>query len=474
MGRVQLPTLSSTQNDWVVQQLIMNGKSTSKIALELFERYPDYAHDVREVLGEEDSRRLMGYRVKDIRKRESGRIDQGRAELAASRGMEVPAESVPTHPESDREWQLQNYRRALIANQQRLAKGSWSPGELEKLLKADDELKARIASLETEASPASSSESTGMVESWNVDWSPMNAAEELVYFRLTGSYGPRFTSMRIEIQRRLEAGEQVPTRPGLADDERQYKLPLGFDISEALSEENKRAYEDYVRKYNEETAREQHLVGDGNWKACEEPDYEEYAKQVEKCKSRYLGEEEGVLAESGGKKRVVREGSDLDAEKSRTEAEKKMYSIPRIDLSHNEAHDDEVQQSYVGGVLVTWYASQLRVGKHYMLGHIELSTEYASYYQMVVFDAGFSNYYLHPDALYPIDSLSELPQEPSEITGFIPKGYPGSIKDEVFIAQQRWQDNPIWQAGNKNIPSCPMYSTRTFHKGDIKRLVSRT
>ena len=385
----------------------------------------------------------------------------------------MPVESVPAKPESDHEWQLQNYRRAFIENQRQLAKGSWSPGELEKLLKADDELNAKIASLEREVSPASSSESTGMVESWNVDWSPMNAAEELVYFRLTGSYGPRRTSMRIEIKRRLEAGEQVPTRPGLVDDERQYKLPLGFDISEALSEETKRAYEDYVRKYNEETAREKYLAGDGNWKACEEPDYEEYGRLEQEYKSRYLGEDENVATGSDGKTKVAKEESYLDAEKRRTEAEKKMYSIPRIKLSHNIAYDDEVQQSRIGGAVVTWYASRLRVGKRYMLGHIDLSTEYASIYQMVVFDADFSNYYLHPDARYPIDSLSELPQEPSGFTGFIPKGYPDAIKGEVFIAQQRWQENPIWKAGNKDIPSCSP-CPRTFHKGYIKRRVSGT
>lgn len=282
MSRVQLPTLSSTQNDWVVQQLIMNGKSTSEIALEFFERYPDYAHGVRKALSEEDSLRLMGYRVKDIRKRESDRIDRGRAELAASRAMEVPAESVPTNPESDHEWQLQNYRRALAEIQRQLAKGSWRPGELQKLLDAEDGIKSRIRSLER-----LSSEPTSMVEPWNVKWHPLNVAEELVYFKLTGSIGSFLCPMDSEIHQRLDTGGQVPTGPGLVDDVRQYKLPAGFDIVDALSEESKKAYEDYVRRY-EETSGEVYLGGGvEKRKALEEPDYDELAKAVEKWKSRY-------------------------------------------------------------------------------------------------------------------------------------------------------------------------------------------
>ena len=102
-----------------------------------------------------------------------------------------------------------------------------------------------------------------------------------------------------------------------------------------------------------------------------------------------------------------------------------------------------------------------------------METQFAKHYQIVVFDADFSDYYLHPDALYPIDSLSELPKEPSEITGFIPKGYPHAVKDEVYIARQKWRENPIWQAGNKDIPSCSP-CPRTFQKGDIRRPVSGT
>ena len=277
MNEIAVPTLSHTQEEWVVEQFIQKSKSTRELVEIFREIYPTFGSDVRGMIGEIEFEKRLLYRFKDIRKKHADRIVAGRAELKESKVKKQSVEPVPMDPEAYREYQLDRSRHLLAKIHQQLESDDLSPRELQTLIEARDKEEARIQSLSQIQSAESTPSlgSTNKVESWNVHWNPLNPEEELLYFGLTGSYGN--CSWRMEIQRRVEKGEQIPTKPGLVDNQKQYKLPLDFDILGCFSDEAKRDYEDFVSQWNEITGRRQLLGGDGNYKACEEPDYDEYA-----------------------------------------------------------------------------------------------------------------------------------------------------------------------------------------------------
>ena len=274
MNEITVPTLSHTQEEWVVEQFIQNGKSTTEL-VELFrEIYPTFGSDVRCKIGEVKFNNRLLFRFKDIRKKHVDRINTGRAERKELKKWVRPVEPVPTDPEAFREYKLKCAQDSLAQINHSLMYDNLSPGDRVRLTESRRQEEENIQSLSQEVAVERSDTldgSTVQVESWKVHWNPLNLAEELLYFSLTGYHGRGFADG--EIQRRVGNGEQIPKAPGLVEDFRQYKLPVGFDIFESQSGETKEAYEEHIRQWNDKIRG--YLGGDK--KACEEPNYDEYA-----------------------------------------------------------------------------------------------------------------------------------------------------------------------------------------------------